>query len=157
MDTKGRHLLVEYYGCQQAILNDVNKVERLLKEAATAAGATIVQSVFHRFTPQGVSGVVVIEESHLSVHTWPETGYAAVDFYTCGDCPPERAHEVLLAGLESRRAEVMFIERGLRGPKSMHVRDHRTDLGPRQTLTPVSDEPPSDHPQEDALAKAFNS
>ena len=129
MDTKGRHLLVEYYGCQKAILDDVRRVETLLKQAATAAGATIVQSVFHRFTPQGVSGVVVIEESHLSVHTWPETGYAAVDFYTCGDCLPERAHEVLVEGLEPHHAEVMQVDRGLRGPRSMQVREHRVDAG----------------------------
>ena len=127
MDTKGRHLLVEYYGCQKAILDDVRRIETLLKRAASEAGATVVQSVFHRFAPQGVSGVVVIEESHLSVHTWPETGYAAVDFYTCGDCSPERAHEVLVEGLEPAHAEVMYVERGLRGPRSMKVREHRVD------------------------------
>ena len=110
-------------------MDDVKRVETLLKRAASAAGATIVQSVFHRFAPQGVSGVVVIEESHISVHTWPEMGYAAVDFYTCGDCEPERAHEILVEGLGPRHAEVMFVERGLRGPRSMHVREHRVDAG----------------------------
>ena len=151
MDTKGRHLLVEYYGCQNSILDDVEQVERLLNRAATEAGATIVQSVFHRFAPQGVSGVVVVEESHMSVHTWPERGYAAVDFYTCGDCVPERAHRVLLEGLSSKRAEVMYVERGLRATRSMQVREHRVDTRPRQTLTSVGEdaEPP--------LAKAFNS
>ncbi len=129
MDTKGQHLLVEYYGCQKAILDDVRRIETLLKRAATEAGATVVQSIFHQFAPQGVSGVVVIEESHLSVHTWPETGYAAVDFYTCGDCSPERAHDILVEGLEPRHAEVMYVERGLRGPRSMHVREHRVDAG----------------------------
>jgi S-adenosylmethionine decarboxylase len=57
----------------------------MMQNAARAANATIIETAFHRFQPQGVSGVVVIQESHLSIHTWPETGYAAMDFYTCGD------------------------------------------------------------------------
>lgn len=82
-------------------------------EAAKAAGATVVGSVFHPFTPQGLSGVVVVEESHLSIHTWPERGYAAVDFYTCGECEPERAHAHLVSVLKPRRSEVASLERGL--------------------------------------------
>jgi len=128
LDTKGQHLLVEYYGRQKGILDDVRRVETLLKQAATAAGASVVQSVFHKFAPQGVSGVVVIEESHLSVHTWPESGYAAVDFYTCGDCFPERAHQTLMDGLCPSKAEIMLVERGLQGRRSMQVQDHRVDI-----------------------------
>lgn len=112
MNTFGRHLLVEYHGCDAEILNDFSKVQQLMVRAAEAAGATVVSKAFHRFTPQGVSGVVVIEESHLSIHTWPEYGYAAVDFYTCGDCVPERAHELLRRELGSDRAEVMKVQRG---------------------------------------------
>ncbi len=99
-----------------------------MQRAATASGTTIVTSVFHPFFPQGISGVVVIEESHLSIHTWPEYGYAAVDFFTCGDGIPERAHEVLKAGLEAKVSEVMFVNRGmLAGETSMEVRSHRTE------------------------------
>lgn len=115
MKTTGRHLLVEYQNCDHDILNDLNKIENLMKQAAVFAGASIVGTVFHPFSPQGVSGVVVIEESHLSIHTWPEHGYAAVDFYTCGDCNPERAHEFLKNALRAECSETMTVMRGL-GP-----------------------------------------
>lgn len=112
MDTFGRHLLVEYRGCDSELLNDLDFIEVLMKRAAVAARATIVTSTFHMFAPQGVSGVVVVQESHLSIHTWPERGYAAVDFYTCGDCKPELAHQELLAGLRARAFELMLVNRG---------------------------------------------
>lgn len=116
MDTRGRHLLVEYHGCDPEILDDVKRVEALMRGAAKAANTNIVASVFQPFEPQGVSGVVVVEESHLSIHTWPEHGYAAVDFYTCGQGVPEQAHGVLRDGLDATRSEIMTIERGLAPP-----------------------------------------
>lgn len=123
--TQGRHLLVEYRGCAEDRLDDAALIEELMKRAATAALATIVNVTFHRFAPQGVSGVVVVQESHLSIHTWPEHGYAAVDFYTCGDCVPEAAHEVLFAGLAATSCELMIVHRGLPSqPRSMAVRHH---------------------------------
>jgi S-adenosylmethionine decarboxylase proenzyme len=112
MDTQGRHLLAEYWGCRLDVLIDINAIERLLRHAAEAAACTVVQAVFHQFSPTGISGVVVIEESHLSIHTWPEHGYAAVDFYTCGNGAPENAHQVLLAGLQPAEHEVMLLQRG---------------------------------------------
>lgn len=84
-----------------------------MQRAALAAGATIVNVAFHRFVPQGVSGVVVVQESHLSIHTWPELGYAAVDFFTCGDCVPEAAHKVLMEGLSASSCELMMLNRGV--------------------------------------------
>ncbi|MCL1791553.1 MAG: adenosylmethionine decarboxylase [Peptococcaceae bacterium] len=81
----GRHVLAEIYDCNVDILNDINSVEKIMVSAALEAGAEIREVVFHKFSPQGVSGVVVISESHLAVHTWPELGYAAVDVFTCGD------------------------------------------------------------------------
>ncbi|RMH41726.1 MAG: adenosylmethionine decarboxylase, partial [Deltaproteobacteria bacterium] len=84
LDTRSRHVLAEYHGCDPAVLDDRGTIEPLMRRAAQAAGATVVGSMFHEFAPQGVSGVVVVEESHLSIHTWPEYGYAAVDFFTCG-------------------------------------------------------------------------
>lgn len=76
-------MLVELKDCNQAILDDVHKIQDILVSAARKAKATIVQEVFHRFSPYGVSGVVVIAESHLSIHTWPEYNYAALDVFTC--------------------------------------------------------------------------
>ena len=126
MCIRDRHLLVEYKGCNASVLDDPAAIEVALKRAAIAAGATIVGMVFHQFTPQGVSGVVVVQESHLSIHTWPDEGYAAVDFYTCGDCEPERAHELLLEALEASEYELMRVERG---GESMEVSVRRSDDG----------------------------
>ena len=85
MKPLGRHVLAEIYGCEYDILNDISRVEKIMVNAALEAGAEIREFVFHKFSPQGVSGVVVISESHLAIHTWPELGYAAVDVFTCGD------------------------------------------------------------------------
>ncbi len=85
MSALGRHVLAEFYGCPTEILNDIQKIERTMVDAALEAGAEIREVAFHKFSPQGVSGVVVISESHLAIHTWPELGYAAVDVFTCGD------------------------------------------------------------------------
>jgi spermidine synthase len=85
MNALGRHILVEFNGCSPEILNDVEVIEAAMVDAARKAGATVIQSSFHHFSPFGVSGVVVIQESHLAIHTWPEYGYAAVDLFTCGE------------------------------------------------------------------------
>ena len=81
----GKHMTVEYYECDSEILADPVQVERAFLLAAEKSGATVLGSDFHVFEPQGVSGVVVISESHLAVHAWPEHDYAAVDIFTCGD------------------------------------------------------------------------
>lgn len=85
MKSLGRHVLAEVYDCDFDMLNDVKKVEEIMTNAALEAGAEVREVVFHKFSPQGVSGVVVISESHLAIHTWPELGYAAVDVFTCGE------------------------------------------------------------------------
>jgi len=85
LQSLGRHVLAEIYGCRFEVLNDIKKVEDIMVNAALEAGAEIREFVFHKFSPQGVSGVVVISESHLAIHTWPELGYAALDVFTCGD------------------------------------------------------------------------
>ncbi|KUK84151.1 MAG: S-adenosylmethionine decarboxylase proenzyme [Pelotomaculum thermopropionicum] len=85
MNHLGRHVLAEICGCDFNILNNIKKVEEIMVDAALEAGAEVRECVFHKFSPQGVSGVVVISESHLAIHTWPELGYAAVDVFTCGD------------------------------------------------------------------------
>ncbi len=85
MSALGRHILAEFYGCPEQLLSDMPFIEKEMVFAAKAAGAEVREVVFHEFAPQGVSGVVVISESHLTIHTWPELGYAAVDVFTCGE------------------------------------------------------------------------
>jgi spermidine synthase len=85
MKSLGRHILVEFSNCNAQILNDAQIVEEAMIKAAKIAGATVINSTFHHFSPWGISGVVVIQESHLAIHTWPEYKYAAVDLFTCGE------------------------------------------------------------------------
>ena len=85
MKALGRHIVCELSGCNPETLTDVDSIHAMMVSAAKASRATIMESAFHRFEPQGVSGTVILAESHLSIHTWPEKGYAAMDFYTCGD------------------------------------------------------------------------
>ena len=80
----GRHILVDLYGCDDKILRSRELIRSLLVEAAQLAKATIVTEVFHEFNPHGISGVVVIAESHIAIHTWPEHACAAVDIFSCG-------------------------------------------------------------------------
>jgi S-adenosylmethionine decarboxylase len=110
----GRHILLELHECNSDTLKDYKKIEEIMLGAARAAKATIVESVFHHFNPYGVSGAVVIAESHLSIHTWPEYQYAAVDFFTCGDeVDPWVAHHYVAEKLEAKRKTSMEVKRGL--------------------------------------------
>lgn len=98
----GRHILCEAYGCDPEVLNDRRLVEELMVEAALDAGAEVREVAFHKFAPQGVSGVVVISESHLAIHTWPEYGYAAIDVFTCGErVDPRVACDLILHRLRA--------------------------------------------------------
>lgn len=81
----GQHILIEYYDCKKEKIISFKDIECYMNKAAKLSGATIVDSVFHNFNPYGVSGAVIIQESHLTIHTWPEYNYAAVDIFTCGD------------------------------------------------------------------------
>lgn len=110
----GRHFLVELYDCDANILNDVAAARNILLEAARVSGATIIDDTFHEFSPQGVSGVVVIAESHISVHTWPEYRYAALDIFTCGTkMRPELAVEHLAGAFRAEAREVEEMQRGI--------------------------------------------
>ncbi len=109
----GRHILVELYGSPASVLNDVIRIEACMVHAARAANATVINTSFHRFSPFGVSGVVVIHESHLSIHTWPEYGFAAVDLFTCGDTiDPWAAYEALKSDLKAAHGTTREIDRG---------------------------------------------
>ena len=114
MNALGRHLLIELQDCDQEALNDLGFLRDAMVSAAIDCGAVVLGESFHRFSPQGVSGVVVIAESHLSIHTWPEYGYAAVDIFTCGtSVEPEKAVEALIEKLGARNHSLMEIQRGL--------------------------------------------
>ena len=108
----GNHLLVEIWGAKW--LTDSARVDIILCDAAKTAGATILHSHMHHFSPfGGVSGVVLLAESHISIHTWPERDYAAVDIFMCGDCDPNTALPVLRAGFEPERMDVRELRRGI--------------------------------------------
>ena len=114
MNALGKHLLLELKDCNRETLNDLSLLRQMLNTAATEAGATILGDSFHQFEPQGVSGVVVIAESHLFIHTWPECGYAAVDIFTCGDSvQPGKAARTVIKMLEAKNHSVLEIQRGI--------------------------------------------
>jgi S-adenosylmethionine decarboxylase len=123
----GTHLLVELKECNSQILNDVKKVQDILVNAARIAKATIIDYSFHEFNPFGVSGIVVIAESHLSIHTWPEYGYAAIDIFTCGTAlQPEKAVAYLTEKLQSKNPSVMEVKRGIISTENKEL-PHKVD------------------------------
>lgn len=114
MKALGQHLILELYGCSAAALSSVPKVQDAMLKAARAADTTIIDSIFHHFKPHGVSGVVVIAESHFAIHTWPEHGYAAVDLFTCGArTQPWKAFRTVKKLFKATHFSVMNMERGL--------------------------------------------
>jgi len=109
----GTHLICEYFECDAAVLDDIAAISEALISAAAKCGVTVLQKSFHKFSPQGVSGVVVIAESHISIHTWPENNYAAVDFFTCSDiCDVNIAADYLKKIFKSKKTAYMKIKRG---------------------------------------------
>lgn len=130
MKILGRHLLAELSDCNASILNNQEELQRIMLEAARSSGATVVDSVFHHYNPQGLSGIVVIAESHISIHTWPEYGYAAVDCFTCGSSVnPWKALEYLKEKLGSRAVQVKDLNRGIPSA-SDEVIAHKADAEP---------------------------
>ncbi|MBE0431643.1 MAG: adenosylmethionine decarboxylase [Dehalococcoidia bacterium] len=114
MNALGRHLLLELKICNEEVLNDLDLIRRCLNEAAVQSGATVVGESFYHFSPQGVSGVVNIAESHISIHTWPEFKYAAVDVFTCGDdVDPEKAARLITEKLGAQSHSLIELRRGI--------------------------------------------
>jgi len=110
----GIHLLVEMRDCLTERLDDLQWV---MIEAALRTKATIVNTAFHKFNPVGISGVVVIAESHLAIHTWPEHRYAAVDIFSCGrTLKGVEAAKFLIKQFQSARPLIVEMQRGLNGP-----------------------------------------
>ena len=114
MNALGLHVLLELRDCNRELLNDLGFVRSTLLRAAEETGATIINDIFHQFSPQGVTGVVAIAESHLCIHTWPEHGYAAADIFTCGDgFSPTAAAEIIIEAFECGDPELTKVTRGL--------------------------------------------
>ncbi len=114
MKSLGRQVTVDLFDCDKRILDDPLAIQKRMVEAAKAAKATVVDSLFHKFNPHGVSGVVVIAESHLAIHTWPEYGFAAVDVFTCGpEVDPRVCQQVLTKALKAKRSEYHEFMRGI--------------------------------------------
>ena len=114
MNALGKHLLLELKDCDKEVINDLSFLKGIMLTAAGEAGATVLGESFHQFNPHGVSGVVIIAESHLVIHTWPEYGYAAVDIFTCGDTvQPGRAAEMLIRKLGAKNHSILEMSRGI--------------------------------------------
>jgi len=142
-----QHTLLEFYDCNPACLKHSKPVKKLLCDSVQRGGGTIVKAVFHNFSPHGVSGVVVITESHVTIHTWPEYGYAAVDIFSCGeklDHKTIRAH--LQRALSARKVSGQSFRRGfpnknIRG--AVPVRRSVRSPGFRRSTTPYANKHPS--------------
>ena len=122
MTALGKHLLLELKDCNTGLLNDIEFLRRTLTDVARLIGATVIKDDFYQFTPQGVSGVVIIAESHISIHTWPEHNYAAVDVFTCGDViEPKDAIKPLVEKLQAKSSSFREIKRGILHSEQMVV------------------------------------
>lgn len=114
MQALGRQILVEFYQCNYDAISNADVVAQYMLEACQKANATIVTHTFHEFSPHGVSGAVIIAESHVAIHTWPEYNYAAVDIFTCGETiSPWVIYKHLEECFESGHASSMELKRGL--------------------------------------------
>lgn len=108
----GTHIIAEFFGCKN--LNNLKFVRESLEKSAYVCGATILHTKFHQFSPQGLTGYVLLAESHISIHTWPEYGYAAVDVFTCGLMETEKAVRYLSKEFDAKKVELFKIDRGIK-------------------------------------------
>lgn len=108
----GIHIIAELHGCDPALLDDEKFITNILLQAAKETKVTVVDYVTRKFEPQGVSVVIIVSESHIAIHTWPELRYAALDFYTCGQEDPENAVREIAAKLETKDLTIFRAERG---------------------------------------------
>ncbi|MFP3869726.1 MAG: adenosylmethionine decarboxylase [Syntrophobacteria bacterium] len=130
MKSLGKHLIIELFQCDSTILNDPKTLEYHLLEAVRLSGATAIQPLFHQFSPHGISGVVVVAESHFSVHTWPEFGYCALDIFTCGEhVSSYKALNHLKKALRAANVSVMEIKRGVLDLPESEIK-HKPDQEP---------------------------
>ena len=118
MNGLGTHILLELKECNPELLNDLDFIRSAMLQTASQVGATIVGESFHRFSPQGVTGILAIAESHISIHTWPEYRYAAADIFACGasrtsSFEPRAAADLLVKRLEAKDPEIIEVPRGV--------------------------------------------
>lgn len=107
----GKHYLLNLYGCPRHLLNDVKFIVQMLRDAAIICDATILNTSYHEFQPEGVTAFVMLAESHISIHTWPEQGSAACDVYTCSDKDPKVGCEFIIEKLKAESHKLTYIER----------------------------------------------
>ena len=109
----GRHCILECYDCEHDWLKNQDSLEEILKQSALESGATVLHSYFHKFDKgEGVTGVIALSESHISVHTWPEHGYMAIDIFMCGDCDPQLAADFIISNVNIGAFSIDIFERG---------------------------------------------
>lgn|SRR4030067_1427168 len=126
----GTHLLLELKDCSIDTLKDLKKIKEILIKAAQISKATIIETAFHNFSPFGVSGMIIIAESHLAIHSYPEYGYASVDIFTCGNLiDPKIASEYIIKEFESKNPETVVIRRGILSPNENGKLPHKIFQG----------------------------
>jgi len=113
MEGLGKHYLAEYYGCSRSVIDDTDRLRYIMSRAVELSKANFIKAFFHRFSPQGVSGVVIIAESHIAIHTWPEHDYAAVDLFSCGDFDFSAAFDYIKKEIQARKFSFSVVERGI--------------------------------------------
>lgn len=117
MKIDGKHIIIDGFDCDSSHLNNITYIESLCEKAALDAGMEILSSHFYQFQPQGITGVLLLSTSHMSIHTWPEQKYVSLDLYTCGDQDPIAQVEFLLKELSTKKAIVYSIDRGATYPQ----------------------------------------
>jgi S-adenosylmethionine decarboxylase len=114
LNALGIQLIVDLKECNPKLLNDLSYIRETLREVVQHLGAHAVGETFHQFSPQGITGVIAIAESHIAIHTWPEHNYAAVDIFTCGtELMPQKAVPLLVVRLESKQPSIVEVRRGV--------------------------------------------
>jgi S-adenosylmethionine decarboxylase len=109
----GKHLIVEFYGCPSNIIDNKGLLEEILVESVDRAEGKIIGKIFHKFNPQGVTGIIAIAESHVSIHTWPENGYMALDVFTCGSkVDPWKIYKAVAEKIKHGHVKVVELNRG---------------------------------------------
>lgn len=113
MTTLGRHLILEMWGCCNETINNVDAIKEILTKTTEVIKATLVDVICHRFSPYGVTGVAILAESHISVHTWPEYGYAAADIFICGNTvSPQNAASYMAQAFHAKEISTVKLKRG---------------------------------------------
>ena len=108
----GEHYLIDFHDCDPNLIKFADPIRKIVLRAAKECGATILQQFFHQFEPEGVTGVVMIAESHISIHTWPENGFAAVDIFSCGEMRPQVAVDIMREDFRARESILKHVVRG---------------------------------------------